>query len=409
MELTHSSGSKGSGLRDRTEEKCNTVLLIDSDGLSDYTCYLARGLVKYRNILLYGFSKESYIATGAATEKNIKFYYIKEKLPKGYSSARGIARVFLLFFILFKPLFGSNYEIVHVQEHLPTFFLFLPILKLRRKRIYWTLHDTQILNPDKGIMGKLQIMFLRMVSQPSLMARFADKILVHSIILKKQLVDRKVNQGKIHVIRHFDYRYLLQCVSEDNPGIISGDLPHDNYVLFFGDVTPWKGIDILIKASRICRKQIGNKFNLLIAGKSFYGKNFDGLLTDKDREYAKILDKYVTSDEIPALLGNSLFVVLPYTCAFKHSVSGVIPLAYTFSKPVIASDVSTLTEYVEEDKTGLIFESGNSEHLADCILDLIENKDKRMDMGKRAYQKVIEEMSLENCSETINKLYLHDS
>ncbi|HET6717427.1 MAG TPA: hypothetical protein VFG90_09885 [Nitrososphaeraceae archaeon] len=111
-----------------------------------------------------------------------------------------------------------------------------------------------------------------MVSQPNLMAGFADKILVDSITLKKQLIDRKFNQGKIHVIRHIGYQYLLHYFSETNPGIICGDLPHDNYVLFFGDVTPWKGIDILIKASRICRKQIGNKFNLLIAGKSFYGK-----------------------------------------------------------------------------------------------------------------------------------------
>ena len=71
-------------------ESRSPVLLFDSDGLSNYTCYLARGISKFRQVLLYSFSENSHIVTGAALEKNVKFRYIKKWLPKGYSTFKGI-------------------------------------------------------------------------------------------------------------------------------------------------------------------------------------------------------------------------------------------------------------------------------------------------------------------------------
>jgi len=60
---------------------------------------------------------------------------------------------------------------------------------------------------------------------------------------------------------------------------------------------------------------------------------------------------------------------------------------------------------VDRDITGFIFKSGNSAQLAKCILDLVENRSKLIEMGERAYQKMIKEMSLERCCELLNNLY----
>jgi starch synthase len=84
----------------------------------------------------------------------------------------------------------------------------------------------------------------------------------------------------------------------------------------------------------------------------------------------------------------------------------VIPLAYTFSKPVIVSDVRSLAEYVEHNKTGFIFESGDSTQLANYMLDLIKNNEKCIEMGNNAHQKLSNEMSLELCCKKINDLYV---
>ena len=62
-------------------EPLSRVLLFDSDGYSDYTCYLARGISKFRQVVLYSFSEKSHIVTGASLEKNVKFQFQISKIP----------------------------------------------------------------------------------------------------------------------------------------------------------------------------------------------------------------------------------------------------------------------------------------------------------------------------------------
>ena len=65
--------TSNSKIKEPTETKMgSTILLMDSDGLSNYTCYLARGLSKYRDVILYGFSEEAYAATGVGSRKENK-------------------------------------------------------------------------------------------------------------------------------------------------------------------------------------------------------------------------------------------------------------------------------------------------------------------------------------------------
>jgi len=392
----------------RSKGKHSRVLLIDTDGSSYYTCYLARGLSKFKDIILYSFSEEYYSITGADKEKGIEFHYIKKMLPKGYSALKGITRVLLLYFILLGALVRSNYDIVHVHENLPTFFLFIPLLKLRRKRICWTMHDVDIYRIASGITGKLQLLFLNFVSQPRIMMKYSDKILVHALSLREHLIIKGVDKNKICVIPHFDYKFLLEAQPKDTTGKYNNVGNGGNYVLFFGSIAPWKGIDTLIEAAKIVREKIGEKFNLVIAGTSYEGYRevpfFQNVL-GQDLKYITIIDKFISSHEIPDLITNASFLVLPYHDSFRFSVSGVIPLAYTFAKPVVVSRVSSLTEYVEHNKTGLIFNTDNSKELADCIINLVENNIKCLQMGRNAYEKVATEMSLETCCALVDNIY----
>lgn len=389
------------------------VLLFDSDGFSDYTSYLARGISKYVDVILYSFSEELPNVTGAAKQKGIKFIYIKKSLPKGYSSARGVLRVFILFFILLEALMRTNYDIVHIQDYLPALFLFIPILKLKRKRICWTLHDLDIIilwNSlfGRGMGGRLQILFRKLVVQPTLMSKYVDKIFVHALSHKQQLIAKKVEDNKIHVIRHFDYKYLL----ENNTVVSESESNHSamerDYVLFFGNIAPWKGIDTLMEAANLVKKKIGNNFKLVIAGKPYVGLENVQSYKDIEKEgnsFVNILNRFISSSEIPSLIRNSSFLVLPYNNLFQYSASGVIPLSYTFAKPVIISNVPSLVEYVDPGKTGLIFDVNDSNQLANCMIDLIENNSKCLEMGQAAYQKMEREMSLDVCSKMINDIY----
>ena len=170
----------------------------------------------------------------------------------------------------------TKYDVVHVQDYLPAFFLFIPILKLRRKRICWTLHDLDIFSLwyrlfATGIDGRLQVLFRKMVTQPTLMGKYVDIIFVHALSHKQHLMAKNVEEKKIHVIRQFDYQYLLEY-SKNNAKYGSFDLKlENNYILFFGNIAPWKGIDTLIEAVKIVKNKIGQNFNLVIAGKPYPG------------------------------------------------------------------------------------------------------------------------------------------
>ena len=96
------------------------------------------------------------------------------------------------------------------------------------------------------------------------------------------------------------------------------------------------------------------------------------------------------------------FLVLPYTDA---SQSGVISLAYTFSKPVIVSNVGSIPEYVDHGVTGFTFETGDTDQLANYMTKLIEDNNLCNEMGKNAHRKILNEMSLERCCDIINGLY----
>jgi glycosyltransferase involved in cell wall biosynthesis len=379
----------------------DTVLLIDNKSLSHYTSYLALGLSKYRDIVLYGFSKGDYLISGASEQKRIKYFSIVDKIPKGTSVLKMIMQTLFLFGILYEALNKTTYKIVHIQGHLPMFFLFIPVLKLKGKKIFWTMHDVNLRPSNRGLRSKLDLLFTYAVSQPWIIGRYADVILVHGAILRSQLAAKGVNVTKIHVIPHFDHSYLLKSAVTAAP--VHNTLPKD-YVLLFGKISPYKGIEVLIDAARIVKKKLPNnyKFNLLIAGEGDLSY-IEKLLSKEDYDYIYMLNKWIPASELPILFRRARLVVLPYTDA---SQSGVISLAYTFSRPVIASDVGSIAEYIEHNETGFIFETRNSTQLANYVVELIEDRCKCIQMGIKANQKLLKEMSLEKCCQIINDLYI---
>ena len=164
---------------------------------------------------LYGFSSNDFLIAGASKEKKIHFYALEKKLPSGNSILKIIARSILLFLIFARELTAREYDIVHIQERLPLFFLFIPLLKLNQKKLFWTIHDIDLLPLSEGFRGRIEVMYRNAISQPDLLAKYSDSIIVHAESLKEQLVAKKVDRNKIHVIRHMDYGYLLKYDTDD--------------------------------------------------------------------------------------------------------------------------------------------------------------------------------------------------
>jgi len=262
------------------------------------------------------------------------------------------------------------------------------------------MHDVDFHPTNPGIRGKLESLQVRLLCQNGWLATKVNAIIVHGSKLRDKLISRGLSRGKVFVIPHFDYKYLLPLSSESD-----FDNSYGEYVLLFGKIKPYKGVEVLLGASRMVREKVGNKFKLMISGKGNVSY-LNTLVRNDDLEYIHLRNGYIPDIEIPKLFRNAKFLVLPYV---EASQSGVVSLAYTFSKPVIVSNVGSIAEYVDHGVTGLIFESGNARQLANYIEELVESNDRCIEMGKNAYKKMKREMSLEMCCAYLNELYgVHD-
>lgn len=148
-------------------------------------------------------------------------------------------------------------------------------------------------------------------------------------------------------------------------------------VLFFGRISPYKGIQYLLESFRLIIKEYPHmNISLTIAGGGKF--NFD-IEKYEDFRQIKILNRYLDPKELSRLIAESAVVVCPYTDATQ---SGVVMSSFAFNKPAIVTNVGGLPEMVEDGVTGLIVPPNDVLALKSAILELYEDSDKLRMMSK---------------------------
>lgn len=79
--------------------------------------------------------------------------------------------------------------------------------------------------------------------------------------------------------------------------------------------------------------------------------------------------------------------------------------AYACGKPVIASRLGAMAELVDDTKTGLLFERGNTSDLAQKLKWMIDNRDACIEMGKNARKVFEEKYTAEKNFELLMNIY----
>lgn len=148
--------------------------------------------------------------------------------------------------------------------------------------------------------------------------------------------------------------------------------PSIEYLLFFGLIRDYKGLDILLDA--FADKRFSDKqFKLIIAGE-FYANADKYHMQIKDLGLAdKIIlkDVYIPDNEVSNYFNAASLVVQPYKTATQ---SGVTQIAYHFNKPMVVTNVGGLKEMIPDGKVGFIVPP-NADKLADAIVRFFsENK-----------------------------------
>ena len=124
------------------------------------------------------------------------------------------------------------------------------------------------------------------------------------------------------------------------------------YMLFFGLIREYKGLDILLEAFADKALKDDN-IKLIIAGEYYTDKKPYLALIEKYQLEDKIIhvEKFIQDSEVKYYFCASDLVVQPYKTATQ---SGVTQIAYHFNKPMIVTDVGGLKEMCPDGKVGYV-------------------------------------------------------
>lgn len=149
--------------------------------------------------------------------------------------------------------------------------------------------------------------------------------------------------------------------------------PNKNYILFFGLIRDYKGLDLLIEAVSLT-KAMPIDYEVIVAGEFYSNKEKYYTLMDKFgvRDKFHVFDKFIPDEQVSYFFSAADVVVQPYKDATQ---SGVTQIAYHFNKPMIVTNVGGLHEIVSHGKVGYVV-SPNPPSIAQAISKFyVENKE----------------------------------
>lgn len=268
-------------------------------------------------------------------------------------------------------------DVVHFQQgHLYLNFA-LPLIK--RYPLVLTIHDPRFHPGDKDSMKTPQWVM-------DFGFRRADRVIVHGSELP-DTVHRVIGfpKEKIHVIPHIAIGLPQDDSAAEGLKPTTLESQRQLRILFFGRIWEYKGLEYLIRAQPI----ISNRFptaKIVIGGRGDDFERYRAMMADPDR--FEVHNDWIDDNQRAQLFSEADIVVLPY---IEATQSGVVPIAYAHRKPVIATCVGGLPDVVAHGKTGLLVEPRNIQQLASAIIELLDDPQRRTQMGLAGREKLEQE------------------
>lgn len=177
--------------------------------------------------------------------------------------------------------------------------------------------------------------------------------------------------------------------------------PDYNYVLFFGFIRDYKGLDLLLDA--FANPQLkAMPVKLLVAGE-FYVKEEKYLqqiarlqLEDK----VVLHTRFIPNTQVALYFSAAHLIAQPYKSATQ---SGVTQVAYHFEKPIVTTNVGGLAEIVSNGKVGFVVNPDSAE-IAQAVIRFFEEN--LYDTFHAAMKEEKKRFSWDRMVETINKISL---
>lgn len=216
-----------------------------------------------------------------------------------------------------------------------------------------------------------------------------DYFVTPSLFLKNKLIEFGFDQKKIVHIPTF-----IDCQG------IAPDYRNQNYILYIGRLNKEKGVEYAIRAM----EHVNDRSMVLkVVGDSSDNEllHIKKIMDDKKIKNVE-LTGFKTGAELNDLIRNSKFTIAP--SIWYDNMPNVILEAFAHGKPVIASDLGSLPEVVDDHKTGLLFKPKDCKQLAEKINYLNSNEDLIISYGKNARIKAESEYNSKLHYERLSKI-----
>jgi glycosyltransferase involved in cell wall biosynthesis len=176
--------------------------------------------------------------------------------------------------------------------------------------------------------------------------------------------------------------------------------PDYSYLLFFGFIRAYKGLDILIEAFSDERLR-NRKLKLIIAGEFYEDDTPYRALIKKHHLGNDIIfsDHFIPDSEVTYFFSGADIVVQPYKTATQ---SGVTQIAFHFEKPMLVTDVGGLREIVADGKCGYVVKP-ESEAITAALIDYFDNSRKEQFTAGVKQEK--EKFSWDKMTDSILEVY----
>jgi alpha-maltose-1-phosphate synthase len=365
------------------------IQLIGKGGTQLYISQLAKALSRTGNEVVVFLGNYLYVGSHYA-DSNVRIVPIDASSSYLHMILKMINP--LIYYKIIKLIENEKPDIIHAVFEDSLLGILLYLIKNKYPIVY-TEHDPEFHYGEKFLVKLNQGMASKLLRKSS------KAIIVHGENLKKILVTNGIREKKIWVIPHGDFSFYEQWSTETKT--------EEKTILFFGSIQAYKGLDYLIQAVAIILPLLPD-LRVIIAGNGDFSRYSKIIDENNLHSHFEIHNRFIPDEEVSQFFQRSSIVILPYVNA---SQSGIIPIAYSFKKPVIATNVGSIPEILDNGINGLIIPPRDSNALATAIFELLTNNQLRKEMGENAYNKmkifynwdIIAKKTLTGYSELIRK------
>ena len=342
------------------------VALLTGGGDRPYAFGMATELIS-KGAMLDLIGNDELDGPAFQVKSGVRFLNLRGDQRPGASLTKKVSRVLIFYAKLICYAATAEPRIFHILWNNKFHFFDRTLLtlyyRILGKKVVLTVHNVNAGRRDSNdtLLNRLTL---------RIQYGLADHIFVHTEKMKLELVDEFGVQPASVTVIPFGINNAVPntCLTPAEARKRLGIRDGEKAILFFGNITPYKGLEYLVSAFQQILA-LREDYRLIIAGSTRKSEKY--WTTIREAIGPQILAgrvllkaEFIPDHDTELYFKAADVLVLPYRHIYQ---SGVLFLGYSFGLPVLAADVGSLKDEIVEGKTGFVFKPEDPAALARTI------------------------------------------